>query len=118
MAKAPTPESLIKRAVCHYLSGLKDCFFWVNESVGVFDAKRGIYRKKNSPYQLNGTADILGIFQGSPLAIEIKSKSGRLTDSQREFLDKFKYHGGIGVVARSVDDVKNALFPGGGAELW
>lgn len=79
--------------------------FWVNESVGIFDPKRGIFRKKNSPYARKGVSDILGIWDGQPLAIEVKSAKGRLSPEQKTFIDDFSARGGIAFVAKSVDEV-------------
>lgn len=56
-----------------------------------------------------GIADIIGIFQGKPLAIEIKTERGKLSESQAKFLARFRLEGGIAFVARSVEDVINAL---------
>ena len=39
------------------------------------------------------------------LAIEVKTPSGRLTDDQRRFIDFVRAAGGIGIVARSEDDL-------------
>jgi penicillin-binding protein-related factor A (putative recombinase) len=111
-----TPEGQIKKAICEYLSTRRDCFFWVNESVGIFDPRRGIYRKKNSPYQKKGVADILGIYDGVPIAIEVKSKTGRLSPDQSKFLSDFTNAGGIVCVARSIDDVRRWLEPQGSVE--
>lgn len=58
---------------------------------------------------MKGVADILGIYQGKPLAIEVKSKKGRLSEFQKTFLIRFHAQGGIAIVARSVDDVENRL---------
>lgn len=56
-----------------------------------------------------GIADILGIYQGRPLAIEVKTAKGKLSEYQISFIQNFKSEGGIAFVARSVDDVVNNL---------
>lgn len=101
-------EAEIKRAIMTFLHYHK-VFCWVNESVGIYDAKRGIYRKKNSLFQKKGVADILGIYKGRPLAIEVKSAKGVLSIEQREFLEEFIYQGGIGFCARNIRDVETNL---------
>lgn len=102
-------ESMIKEAILTYLWYQK-IFCWNNESVGIYDAKHRAYRKKNSRFQLKGVADILGIFSNRFLAIEVKSKEGRLSDDQEAFLNMVSKQGGISFVARSVDDVEKVLF--------
>lgn len=104
-----TPEGLIKRQICEFLLLQTDCFFWLNESVGIYDPVRKIYRKKNSRFSRKGVADILGIWKGMPLAIEVKSAKGVLSSDQKIFLEEFKEHGGIAFVAKSLTDVKQAL---------
>lgn len=104
-----TPEGAIKRAICEYLAFQKGCLFWINSSVGIFDPTKKTHRRRNSPYERNGVADILGVYLGRPLAIEVKSATGRLSDYQKRFLEDFKHAGGISIVARSVDDVMIAF---------
>lgn len=101
-------EASIKRSILTYL-WYNRIFCWNNESVGIYDASRGIYRKKNSIFQAKGPPDILGIYRAKPLGIEVKSRKGVLSDDQRTFLEKFRYEGGIAFVARSIDDVKREL---------
>jgi len=56
-----------------------------------------------------GIADITGIFRGQPLAIEVKSDKGRVSDAQEIFLQRFNEEGGIAFVARSIEDVQAKL---------
>lgn len=59
--------------------------------------------------QPGGVADILGIFNGRFLAIEVKRPGNPLTRCQKHFLDSVNREGGIGFVARSIDDVIDQL---------
>ena len=56
-----------------------------------------------------GISDILGIYEGRFLAIEVKRPGGRLSQYQKEFLKRVRDEGGIAIVARSVDDVIDGL---------
>lgn len=56
-----------------------------------------------------GISDIIGIYQGRPLAIEIKTDRGRLSEYQEKFIERWRAAGGIGIVARSPGDVIKAL---------
>lgn len=69
-------------------------------SMGVFhwNVMQGLGAEK-------GVADLLGIYNGMPLAIEVKTPKGRVSIHQERFLRRFAGHGGIAFVARSVDDV-------------
>ena len=52
-----------------------------------------------------GIADIIGIYKGRYLAIEIKGQGGRISPRQQEFIDRVNAEGGLGFFAWSVDDV-------------
>ncbi len=112
MAKRGQPEKEIVYAILEYLWATGE-FAWMNDSVGIYDPKKGVFRKRHGKYHRNGVADILGIFKGWPLAIEVKTKIGRPTETQKEFLHAFELSGGIAFIARSVDDVikKLSKFP-------
>lgn len=58
---------------------------------------------------MNGVADILGIFLGHPLAIEVKTPQGRLSEHQRDFLMAFRKNKGIAMVVRSTSDLDIGL---------
>jgi len=58
-------------------------------------------------YAFVGCSDILGqLKNGQLLAIEVKSATGVLSESQREFINKVNTNGGVAFVARSIDDVE------------
>ncbi len=53
-----------------------------------------------------GSSDLIGFTKdGRFLAIEVKTSSGRLTKPQQHFLDAVNAAGGVGICARSVDDL-------------
>mgnify|MGYP001576709913 FL=1 len=56
-----------------------------------------------------GVSDILGIYKGKPLAIEVKAPKGKLTEKQKIFLDNWSREGGLAIVAWSIDDVIKGL---------
>jgi len=104
------PEQVLKRAICQWLSyNQKHCMFWIQESVGIWDPVRRVYRKSNSPFQRKGKSDILGIWKQRPLAIEVKIKPNKPTEEQESFLDDFKNQGGIAIVAYRLEDVVSVL---------
>lgn len=103
-----TPERAIQNEICSYLK-LRGAFIFIHDSVGIFDAKKGIFRANKSPHRIKGVADILGIYKGKPLAVEVKTKTGKVSPFQKEFLENWVKHGGVGFIARSVEDVIDAL---------
>ena len=56
-----------------------------------------------------GVSDIIGCHNGRFLAIEIKTERGRVTPHQQRFIDRVNAAGGIGFVARSIEDVVEGL---------
>lgn len=104
-----TPEGRVRNLVCGYLRSL-GVYFFVHDSVGIYDQKAGRYRRNTSPYRVKGVADVLGILPGGRfLAIELKSETGRLTPEQKAFLGQINANGGIAFMARSIDDVREGL---------
>ena len=80
--------------------------------MGVWDPVKKVHRKPGK-YHRNGTADILGVSgdgSGRFIAIEVKTPRGRLSENQKSFLDDINKCGGIGFVARSVDDVRREFY--------
>ncbi len=100
-------EKQIENQILEYLK-FRSVMAWKVKSVGTYDAKLRVFRKP-SPYYRKGVSDILGIFRGKPLAIEVKSIKGRTSPEQRAFLEDFAREGGIAMVARSIEDVERVL---------
>lgn len=103
-----TPENAIKNSICSWLTFQK-CFCFVHDSVGVYDPRRGKFLANRNPYRIKGVADILGIWKGWFLAIEVKTPKGYPTLEQKRFLERVNAEGGIGILARSIDDVRLVL---------
>lgn len=98
---AKTPEGIIKNGVLCFLRGVSGGVFWNSPSAGVFDPTKGRFRKTAGR---KGVADILGCFKGHFIAIEVKTKKGKLTDHQISFLKDVAKSGGYACVVRSVED--------------
>lgn len=63
-------------------------------------------RRRYVRFGVPGISDILGVMPGGRfLAVECKVARNPLTPKQREFLDEINRIGGLGIVARDVDDV-------------
>ena len=61
-------------------------------------------------FGIPGQADLTGILpDGRRLEIEVKSPTGRQTEDQKNFQHMIEKFDGVYVLARSVDDVWNAL---------
>ena len=57
-----------------------------------------------------GMSDIMGVLKdGRTLAIEVKSRTGRMRPGQEEFLATIRQAGGVAGVCRSVEDAQRLL---------
>jgi len=99
-----TPESAVLRACLQYLRLRRHLVSRINN--GAFlSARGGFVRCTDTP----GIPDILGItFDGKPLAVECKSEKGKLSKAQEIYKAAWIARGGVYVVARSVEDLKEA----------
>ena len=98
-------EKEIEKQILELLEQTPDCFTWKCNNFGTY----GKFRKAHSRFIINGVSDILGIYQGSFLAIEVKTKTGKVSPEQQQFIDNINRLGGIAFVARSTDDVRKHL---------
>ena len=84
-------------------------FFWKNASIGVYDAKKGSFRRP-SAFQIRGVSDIIGITRdGRACFFEVKTKTGCLSKYQANFIEKATYWGAIAGVVRSSEDAFKLL---------
>ena len=95
-----TEEGAVVQACLEYLK-LYGAFVWRNNSGALKDkTDRPVFFGKP------GSSDIIGILPGGRfIAVECKSKSGKVSEKQKAFLAEIERLGGIAIIARSVDDV-------------
>lgn len=104
MSRNRTPEGEIKHIICEWLS-IRKCFFWIQQAGKIPG------RINKSKYLRNGISDILGIWKGQMLAIEVKVLGNKPTEEQKNFIKDVNESGGIGFIAYSLDDVMKKLTP-------
>lgn len=107
-------EGEIAPGVEQYLT-LRGDLYWFRNNVGGFAPMSGGFIK----FGRKGSGDYLGCqairmtdgsIWGRFVSIELKrTKGGKVSDAQREFREDVIAHGGIAVVARSIDEVRAAL---------
>lgn len=94
-------ESQIQDAVRLALGRDPDVCVWRNNCGALQDARgRFIRFGVASP----GGADLIGMFRGRFLAIEIKTATGRQTEDQVRFQKLVESRGGIYLLVRSAED--------------
>ena len=87
------------------LTALPGAHFW-RENSGKF---RSLDGKRIVRAGTNGIGDIMGVYCGHAVAIETKTKTGKLSEAQEHFKAAFTRAGGIYIVARSVYEAVSAL---------
>ena len=98
-------ERQIQTQILHFLRSKKILAFEV-KNTATYDRRLGRYRKPHGLF-IKGVADVIGVLPGGRfLAIEVKSKTGRVRPEQEIFLTDVIEHGGIALVARSLEDVE------------
>lgn len=101
----PQPESAIKREVFKYLSLCPEFYGWVETTGGIYDPTTKRFRARTGTGMRVGVSDIMGIWNGQGLAVEVKTKSGKVSEAQSKFMAEFVAKGGLAVVVRSLDQI-------------
>jgi penicillin-binding protein-related factor A (putative recombinase) len=100
-------EKHIQAQILHYLV-LKNVFHWRNNTgCATYQSKNG--KKSFVRFGQPGMSDILGIYKGKFLAIEVKRPGGKVTELQKKFLEAIESNDGIAILAYDLDDVKKVI---------
>jgi len=106
-------EKTIELAILVYLAELgPQCFAYKQDGQGtVIDKDGKTIMVKSGGFRPRGKSDILCIYRGHVLAIEVKTPERRDNVSiyQKGYRDRVKSAGGKWTVATSVDDVKKTI---------
>ncbi len=106
--KIRIPESVILRQILQWLRlQPSKCFVRRINVQGIPIRGNTNFIRPNK--EMIGMSDLVGIWKGKPLAIEVKAKGGKPSRYQEGFLASWKAHGGISIIAHSLDDVITQL---------
>jgi hypothetical protein len=97
-------ERDVQRAVLAFLRVKGACVVRVNSGL-LPRADGGRMKLNDAP----GCSDILGVYRGVGLALEVKGPGGKLTPPQAAFLDAWRAAGGVGAVVRGIPDAELVL---------
>ena len=103
------PEKIIENAVLQFINLRPGWYAFKVQSTGLWDPTKKVYRKSNNRWHAKGVSDILAIYKGLFVALEIKTKTGRLSDNQKEFIKTIQDHEGVASVIRSIEDANTLL---------
>lgn len=111
-------ETIIQRRIMLALSEA-GCIVWRNETAGAWVGKTlhraGKQVTLGDAHMMNfglcvGSSDLIGITKdGLFLAIEVKTKTGKATKEQLNFIKQVQQKGGIAGIARSPEDALRIL---------
>jgi len=85
-----TPENLVKKEIKDWLSIQNWFHFPILQGLGAY----------------HGIPDIIAVKNGIVLFIEVKSATGRLSESQQDFFRQIAGHGGHYIIARGYKDIE------------
>lgn len=97
-------ESQLQDRVRLILGADPACVFWRN-NVGLAEM-RG-YKVRFGLAE--GSADLIGLFRGRFIAVEIKTPTGRQSPAQRQWQGVVELHQGLYYLVRSEDDARALL---------
>lgn len=104
-------EHQIQCAVARYLdlalSGLNDCTWWAVPNGGFRDIRTAAKLKAEGVKP--GVSDIMVLWGGRLICIELKNAKGRQAPEQKEWADTITCAGGVYYLARSVEEVEGFL---------
>lgn len=101
-------EQDIVRAILEYLTYRKITHAHVRNTGTIINRGGKTFFGRNKNNQ-PGVADILGVYKGVPIAIEVKSETGKVRDEQENWLLEWSKSGGAYCIARSVDHVEQFI---------
>lgn len=103
-------EKDIQNEICEYLKN-NAFFFWRSNNLPVFsrnNAGKMAFRAMGK-YTLKGIPDIIVIYKGKFIGIEVKRVGAPLREDQIKFKVNTIVHGGIYIMATSVEQVRRLL---------
>jgi len=82
----------------------------ITEAIARFLRARGahVIKTYGGPYR-RGLPDLIGVYRGRALALEVKRPGGKPTPLQEHELSKFAAAGALAAVVTSVEDVKRLI---------
>jgi predicted porin len=100
------PEATVLASVIRYLKIHRAVAWAQRMNTGAVSMGDSRYMR----FGFKGCSDIIGqLYDGRFLAIECKSDKGRLTEEQRNFIERVNRHGGLAGMVRSIDEVDALL---------
>lgn len=101
-------EKHIQKSILLYLRS-NGIYCWPNKTQGTYNPTLKRFMAGNT---FKGPSDVLGILDtGQFLAIEVKSKTGKLSPEQKDFLENIDKRGGVSFMCRSLEECIERMTP-------
>ncbi|MFQ5445181.1 MAG: VRR-NUC domain-containing protein [Nitrospinales bacterium] len=97
-------ESVIQHQILSYLGHIGVFCYRSNTGGARLPGKGG--RPQFVRFGVRGHPDIVAVYDGKYVGIEVKSEKGRQTKYQRWFQEDLEEAGGVYLLARSVEDIE------------
>lgn len=104
-------ESQIQKLILQWLSMQGPTVMAWRQNAGMMFSQDKDGKSHGIRLGVVGISDIIGIWKGRPLAIEVKKPKGKVTVYQSDFIRRFNTAGGIAFVAHSLEEVQEHLKP-------
>jgi len=101
-------EKDIQLAMLDWLQYQPNTFVW-RQNAGSMYAESATGRHGFKSASVAGISDIMGVWNGKPLAVEVKRPGGKATENQLKFLHNFAKAGGIAILAFDLSQLQEAL---------
>lgn len=102
-------ESQIETAILGYLVEFKRLLAFPVRNAGYYDTKLKRFRTQQSKYFRKGVPDIILIYRGRFVGLEVKSEKGVQSRDQKVFAQDILKSEGLYYVVRSVEQVQEIL---------
>lgn len=104
--KKEASEKAIEKAILFWLNCQDGMDAWKNNTTGIYDKKKQIYRKNKGKYSSVGTSDVIGNWYGRKIAFEVKKNSkSKASKDQKKYVKKVQKNGGIAAIVWTVEQV-------------
>lgn len=101
-------EKYIQKDILKYLRA-NNIYCWPNKTQGTYNPT---LKRFMAGHTFKGPSDVLGILDtGQFLAIEVKSKTGKLSPEQKDFLQNINQRGGVAFMCRSLEECIELIGP-------
>lgn len=104
-------EKQIELRALQVLNLQSEVFCWKNESTGIYDPSKRVFRRNNNPFKIKGVPDILGWWRNIFFGIEMKTPENKngATPEQRAWLTKANRAGHYATVCISDEECLSFL---------